>query len=104
MDFFENLARSLEANRVSRRQALWLLGTGAAGAAEACGEAPCGPLDAHGGATAEGGALDVLRSVVPGAPVPAGEALRVRQARGAGHGQPTAQGKGGRGVGLVVKP
>lgn len=33
MDFFENLARSLEANRVSRRQALWLLGTGAAGAA-----------------------------------------------------------------------
>lgn len=31
MNFFDGLARSLERNRVTRRQALWLLGAGAAG-------------------------------------------------------------------------
>ena len=30
MNFFDDLARSLERNRLTRRQALWLLGAGAA--------------------------------------------------------------------------
>ena len=30
MNFFDDLARSLERNRITRRQALWLLGAGAA--------------------------------------------------------------------------
>ena len=30
MSFFDDLARSLERNRITRRQALWLLGAGAA--------------------------------------------------------------------------
>lgn len=42
MSFFDDLASSLEQNRVTRRQALWLLGAGAAGAAglSGCANSP----------------------------------------------------------------
>ncbi len=40
MSFFDDLARSLERNRVTRRQALWLLGAGAAGVASGCATSP----------------------------------------------------------------
>jgi hypothetical protein len=33
MSFFDDLARSLERNRVTRRQALWLIGASTVGAA-----------------------------------------------------------------------
>ena len=40
MSFFDDLALSLERNRITRRQALWLLGAGAAGVASGCATSP----------------------------------------------------------------
>ena len=40
MDFFSSLADSLERNRVSRRQALWLIGAGCASTLSACATSP----------------------------------------------------------------
>lgn len=41
MSFFDDLARGLERNRITRRQALWLLGAGAAGASlSGCATSP----------------------------------------------------------------
>jgi len=40
MSFFDDLARSLERNRITRRQALWLLGAGAAAGLSGCATSP----------------------------------------------------------------
>jgi predicted Zn-dependent protease len=40
MSFFDDLAHSLERNRVTRRQALWLLGAGAAAGLSGCATSP----------------------------------------------------------------
>ena len=40
MSFFDHLARSLERNRITRRQALWLLGAGAAAGLSGCATSP----------------------------------------------------------------
>ena len=40
MNFFDDLARSLERNRITRRQALWLLGAGAAAGLSGCATSP----------------------------------------------------------------
>lgn len=40
MNFFDDLARSLERNRITRRQALWLIGAGAAAGLSGCATSP----------------------------------------------------------------
>ncbi|WEN42343.1 Beta-barrel assembly-enhancing protease [Thauera sp. GDN1] len=40
MNFFDDLARSLERNRITRRQAMWLIGAGAAAGLSGCATSP----------------------------------------------------------------